>query len=390
MRSGALRVGIVADYREERWPSMDLVAEMLADHLPTADPGICPMLLRPSWRRRATALRAVGQSAGAHAVDRYSNRYGDYAWWLRTRRRDFDVFHVVDHSYAHLVHVLPPHRTVVTCHDIDAFRCLAGRERPVYRHAARWILSGLRRAAMVTCDTRATRDEIVAANLLSADRLVVIHNGVHRALLEGEEPAARAEVDRLAGPVREIELLHVGSTIPRKRIDVLLRTIALVRARRGTVSLLRAGGAMTAEQRRLAVELGIADAVVELPSLGIRELAALYRRAVLTLLPSDYEGFGLPVIESLASGTPVLASRIPALVEVGGGVAAYAEPGQPALWAECVERLLHEREVEPGWWAYRREQGRHHAAAFTWDAYAHEMAGVYRAVAARAGHGVAA
>ncbi len=385
-----LRLGIVCDYREEHWPSMDLVAEMLAEHLPRVDPGIFPMLMRPPWRRRATTLPVIGKSASAHAFDRYANRYGDYAWWLRSRVRDVDLFHVVDHSYAHLVHALPPSRTVATCHDVDALRCLTDGGRPVYRQVARWILSGLRRASLVTCDTRATRDDLVARNLLSADRLVVIHNGVHRALLDGEEPAARAEIDRLAGPARGIELLHVGSTIPRKRIDVLLRTIALVRARRGTVSLLRAGGTMTAEQRRLAVELGIADAVVELPSLAIRELAALYRRAVLTLLPSDYEGFGLPVIESLASGTPVLASRIPALVEVGGGAAAYAEPGQPASWAECVERLLHERDVEPGWWAYRREQGRRHAAAFTWDAYAHEMAGVYRAVAGRAGHGIVA
>ncbi len=381
-----LRVGIVADYREERWPSMDLVAEMLADHLPTADPGICPMLLRPSWRRRATALRAVGQSAGAHAVDRYSNRYGDYAWWLRTRRRDFDVFHVVDHSYAHLVHVLPPHRTVVTCHDIDAFRCLAGRERPVYRHAARWILSGLRRAAMVTCDTRATRDDLVARNLLSADRLVVVHNGVHPIMFMPDVEDGHAEVSRLAGAPRGLELLHVGSTIARKRVDVLLTTLAEVRRRRPDVRLLRAGGALTGAQRGLAGRLGVADAVVDLPPLAPGALAALYRRAALTLLPSDLEGFGLPVVESLANGTPVLASRIPALTEVGGSAAAYAEPGSAATWAEAIERLLTEREQEPGWWSYRREEGRRHAASFTWDAHAHAMSAVYQRVAAQAPH----
>jgi glycosyltransferase involved in cell wall biosynthesis len=176
----------------------------------------------------------------------------------------------------------------------------------------------------------------------------------------------------------------VGSTIPRKRIDILLHALAEVRRRRGTVSLLRAGGVMTAEQRGLAAALDLTDAVVELPPLATRELAALYRRAVLTLLPSDYEGFGLPVVESMASGTPVLASRVPALLEVGGATAAYAEPGEYALWAEAIDRLLDEREREPGWWAYRREEGRRHAAGFSWLDYARGLADVYRGVAAHA------
>ncbi len=388
MSATPLRVGIVADYSEERWPSMDLVAEMLAKHLPEVDPGISPTLLRPAWRRRATAVRLIGGSAAAHRLDRFANRYADYAWWLQARREDFDLFHIVDHSYAHLVHALPPHRTVVTCHDVDAFRCLAGYERPVYRHVARWILSGLRRASMVACDTRATRDDLTARNLLSSDRLVVVHNGVHPAMFVPDDGKGRAEIERVAGPPRGEELLHVGSTITRKRIDVLLRAFAEVRRRRRSVRLLRAGGPLTAEQRALAGQLGVADAIVEFPMLPPAALAALYRRATVTLLPSDLEGFGLPLVESLASGTPVVASRIAALAEIGGSVTAYAEPGDRASWSEAIERLLVEREEEPGWWAYRREQGRRHAATFTWGAYAQELAGVYRAVAARAGHGV--
>jgi glycosyltransferase involved in cell wall biosynthesis len=277
---------------------------------------------------------------------------------------------------------------VVTCHDIDAIRCLVDGGRPFYRQMARGILAGLRRAALVTCDTQAIRDELVEGDLLSADRLVVVHNGVHEALFAGEDAGASAEVERLAGPPRGIELLHVGSTIPRKRIDVLLKMLAEVRRRRPSVSLLRAGGLMTGEQRELAAALGVSDAIVELPPLSPRALAAVYRRAVLTVLPSDYEGFGLPVIESMASGTPVLASSLPALAEVGGTRTAYVPPGDGVGWAEAVNRLLDEREQEPGWWAHRREQGRRHAAAFTWQAYARAMNEVYRAVAAQAQHRV--
>jgi glycosyltransferase involved in cell wall biosynthesis len=239
---------------------------------------------------------------------------------------------------------------------------------------------------MVTCDTRATRDDLVERNLLSPDQLVVVHNGVHPAMLAGDDADGRAEISRLAGPPRGDELLHVGSTIARKRIDVLIEAFAVARRRRPSLTLLRAGGPLTEEQRGLAARLGVTDAIVDLPVLTPRALAALYRRAIITLLPSDLEGFGLPVIESLASGTPVLASRIGALVEVGGSAVAYAEPGKAASWSEAIDRLLAEREQEPGWWAYRREQGRRHAAAFSWFEHARGVGEVYRRVAAQAGH----
>lgn len=388
MKDSALRVGIVADYTEEQWPSMDLVAEMLTRSLPRVDPAFHPVLLRPTWTRRATAIPIVGRSQTAKAIDRFGNRYGDYAWWLSRRVQDFDVFHIVDHSYAHLAHVLPVRRTIVSCHDIDALRCLRTRGRPVYRYVARRLLSGLRRASLVACDTRAVRDELVDAGLVSADRLVVVHNGVHEAFLSGEDQDARADLERLAGPPRGIELLHVGSTIPRKRIDLLIQAFAEARRRRPSLSLLRAGGRLTGDQRALASALGVSDAIVELPPLEFRDLAALYRRAALTLLPSDYEGFGLPVIESMASGTPVLASRLPAITEVGGRFAAYAAPGDPAAWGQAISMLLDERDQEPGWWGHRREQGRRHAAGFTWDAHACAMRDVYRAVTAQSHHRV--
>jgi glycosyltransferase involved in cell wall biosynthesis len=378
-----LRVALVCDLSEEQWPSMDLVAEMLADHLPRVEPGIEPTLLRPNWRRRATALPWLRGSTTAHALDRFSNRYLDYTWWLRARREDFDVFHVIDHSYAHLVHALPPHRTVVTCHDIDAFRCLGTGSRPLYRLAAKRLLSGIRQAQAVTCDTRATRDDLVRERLLPPGRLTVVHNGVHPAMFAGDDEGARAEIDRLAGPQRGPELLHVGSVIPRKRIDVLLRAFAGVRERCRTVRLLRAGGAMDPRQRALASQLGIAGEVVELPPLSTRTLAALYRRAALTVLPSDFEGFGLPLLESMASGTPVLASRVPALVEVGGSAASYAEPGNPAAWSEAIAGLLAEREQGAASWIRRRENGRRHAAAFTWLEHARGMVGVYRRLSTR-------
>ena len=117
-----------------------------------------------------------------------------------------------------------------------------------------------------------------------------------------------------ARPLRDAppDLLHVGSTIPRKRIDVLLEVVAAVRRAEPGARLLKAGGSLTAEQERLARSLGLADAVVTLPFLTRRTLAALYRRAAVVLQPSEAEGFGLPVAEALACGVPIVASDLDA------------------------------------------------------------------------------
>ncbi len=133
------------------------------------------------------------------------------------------------------------------------------------------------------------------------------------------EPSADIDAARLLGPRGGfVDLLHVGSTIARKRIDVLLRVFDSLRSAHRQLRLMRVGGPFTAAQQALVRELGLGDAVVVLPALDRSTLASVYRRSALLLMPSEREGFGLPVLEALACGTPVVASDVAALREVGG------------------------------------------------------------------------
>jgi glycosyltransferase involved in cell wall biosynthesis len=124
----------------------------------------------------------------------------------------------------------------------------------------------------------------------------------------------------------------------------------------------------------------VADAIVHLPFLERPELASVYRRASLVLLPSDREGFGLPVVEALACGTPVLASDIASLIEVGGDAVAHCDPADLACWVSTTLGLLAEREEQPEEWEQRRQRGLKTAARFSWRAYAAEMARIYQSV----------
>jgi glycosyltransferase involved in cell wall biosynthesis len=148
------------------------------------------------------------------------------------------------------------------------------------------------------------------------------------------------------------------------------------------VRLWRVGGPYTPGQARQARDLGIEDRIVVLPFVSRAVLAALYRRAALVLLPSQREGFGLPVIESMACGTPILCSDLPVLREVGADAAAYCAVGEPSAWATRVCALLAEREDQPEKWRARQASGLARAAAFTWQRYAAGMQDVYHRVAA--------
>src|SRR5690606_13967390 len=124
--------------------------------------------------------------------------------------------------------------------------------------------------------------------------------------------------------------------------------------------------------------------IVEMPFLSRRVIAALYRRAALVLLPSEREGFGLPVVEAMACGTPVVCTDIPVLREVGGDAAEYCPLGERSAWAERIVSLLREREERPDRWDARRAAGLARAATFTWTRYAGAMQGIYERVAAGA------
>ena len=389
-----MRIALLADFLEEGWPSMDLVADMLAQHLPAAlaNSGLVATsveTLRPTMRKRfsrvASSQRLLTRFSGpAWAVDRLCNRFHDYPRFLRSRRAGFTLFHLADHSYSQLVHELPPERTLVTCHDLDTFRSLwepAGVGRGwAFRTMTRRILTGMQRAAHVCCDSEATHDELLTRGLLTPERTSVVRLGLRPELTAPVDPAVEARVDDLlASQTDSVDLLHVGSTIPRKRIDVLLEVFARTKKEvEPCARLLRVGGRFTAAQQAHAQRLGLADSIRVLPFLSPAELASVYRRAALVLVPSEAEGFGLPVIEALAVGTPVLASDLPVLREAGGSAAVYAPVGDVPAWTQQVGVLLVESRASPSAWHARQDRCRRQGEKFSWEETARQTVEIYR------------
>jgi glycosyltransferase involved in cell wall biosynthesis len=369
-----IRLAVLADFPEEGWTSMDLCAEMLLEHAPGVRGGVltatrvCPPFRRhfgPLGRARRTVFNA----------DRLLNRLVHFPRHLREVRDRFDLFHVADHSYAALVHHLPAERTGVYCYDLDLFRCLVDEERAPrpfwFRAMARHVLRGLAAAKVVFYGTAAVRREIERHGLADPARLVHAPLGVCPEFTPepGDPEPAAALLAPLGGAPF---LLNVGSSLARKRLDVLLEVFARVSEHRPDLCLVQVGGTWTAPERQLLSERGVARRVIQLRGIERRLLASLYRQGSAVLLPTEAEGFGLPLVEALACGAPVIASDLPVLREVGMDAALFRPVGDVAAWAEAVEGLLAGRAAAPARAVRLAQAGR-----YSWSSHARDVLAGY-------------
>ena len=359
---------------------MDLIADMLMDTLPAvAGNRIAVTRLCPPMTPRWTRLPLIGRAARAELGDRLTGRFWDYPRWLAPQVGRFDVFHIVDQSYAHLTRVLPARSAIVTCNDVDAIRAALPGNMPAFhpsRLLASHVLDGLSRAAHIACISQATQAELLATGNIPEERVSVSHLGVHPACSQSPDPQSDAQIESRIGH-ESLEILHVGSTSPRKRLDVAVEILSGVRSVFPGVRLVRVGGALPSAERARAERLGVLDAIVELPFLERQLLAAVYRRAALVIMPSDREGFGLPVAEAMACGVPVVASDIPALKEVGGDAATYCPVGDVSCWVAQISALLRYRQSDAAGWGVRRRACVAAAARFSWSHFASDMADLY-------------
>lgn len=325
-------------------------------------------------RAAAFSLRRRGPLAelppGVRAVHRPVPARLLHAAWLRGDHPSAEVVT----GRADVVHgtnfVLPPPRRaagVVTVHDLsfDRYPELVDRASLAYREL---VPRAVARAAAVLTPSRTVGDEVAERYRVPADRLHVTPLGVDPSWLRaGDLPLP-------AGFPSEY-LVAVGTLEPRKGLDVLLSAYrALLTDEPDAPPLVLVGPNGWGPELATA---GIPAERLVLP--GYRTTAqvqALVAHARALVYPSRYEGFGLPPLEALAAGTPVIASDLPTTREVAGGHVRTTPVGDVAALADALAQQLR---TGPDGAAV--EAGRAHAADYTWQRCAADTAAVYRAVA---------
>ena len=319
----------------------------------------------------------------AENVGKYRVRYADYP--RRVSGASATVHHVVDHSYAHLVPVLGPERTVVTCHDLMLLRMADGRipgARPswIALLAFRYAVRQLSRAAAVVCDSHATAHDVRHYLRCDPARLRVVYCGVEDHFRAPPNAQIARLRQRLGLPKIPL-LLHVGGASAYKNIEGALRVVHALRQTHGIAcGFVKAGERLTSAQRRLARRLGLEPWIVETGYVPERDLPALYACCQVLLAPSHAEGFGWPALEAMACGTPAVTSNCTALREVAGPAALQAPATDTRGLAAAAARLLQDDSIR------RATQARGLALVrrFRWDRTARELAEIYASVAAAA------
>ena len=276
------------------------------------------------------------------------------------RRFGLDVLH----APAYVVPLVSTCPSVVTFHDLsfylmpDAFNL---QNRLYLQFFSRLAA---RRARRFIAVSEATRQDLVRLLGVDPARIDVVYNGVDERFQPEADPERVARF-RAARSLPEQFILYLGTLEPRKNIPVLLRAYAAARRRGVSAPLVLAGGRGWRDQliAPLIEELGISDAVRLVGFVPMDEQALWYNAATLFAFPSRYEGFGFPVLEAMACGTPVIASNRSALPEIVGDAGVLVDPDDPERLAEALVSLLHDDA--------RREdlarRGRQRAERFTWD-----------------------
>ncbi|GAA5483655.1 alpha-maltose-1-phosphate synthase [Haloferula sargassicola] len=298
-------------------------------------------------KRQSTLLRALHRKV-AYPV-RIKNRVGSAAF-----------AHVLDHSWADMLAFVPSGvKKVVTVHDLIPLRypgALSAAQLKRFRLTVEW----LKRADALISVSEYTKREIIHWLQIDPLKIHVVPNGT--SLEEGAE----ATNGRVATVLKErsdhFRVGSLGSILQRKNLGIFSKALAKVEAVGGRAPILVRAGMKVDDE--LADEFSRAfgeDGWLELGSLDRNELEQFYRGIDVLVIPSFYEGFGLPVLEAMARGVPVLAADSSSLPEVGGDAALYFSPDSPDELAERLESLS-----DPVLYERLSREGLQRAREFSW------------------------
>lgn len=268
-------------------------------------------------------------------------------------------------------------RIVTTVHDVFPLSYPghnAALDNLLYRY---WLPYELPRVDYIITDSQHSRSDILRFMKVKPERIQTVFLGV-RALFEPiPQDEARAAVKAACG-VETPYLLFVGNFTTRKNLALALRGFAAIQRDHPDLRLVLIGVRSFAQTpvEQLMAELKIADKVILAGTVEDRLLPAFYSAAEAFLFPSFYEGFGLPILEAMACGTPVITSNVSSMPEVAGDAALLIDPHSVESMVTAMQQILTDATLRQS----LRARGLARAAEYTWERNARETLAIYQRV----------
>lgn len=274
---------------------------------------------------------------------------------------------------AHVLPILHPSRSVVTVHDLG-YLYYPQAHRPwdrLYLDLATRFSA--KTANHLIAVSQATKNDLIRHYAIPAEKITVIYPGMDPALgIPVGENALRQVQEKYRLP--DDYILYLGTIQPRKNLNMLVHAYGKLPDQGKTPHLVLAGKKawLSDSIYQQVAEWGLRDRVHFPGYIAAPDLAAVLQGARLFVLPSLYEGFGLPILEAMAAGVPVLAANASSLPEVAGEAALLLDPRDAEAWANSMARSLRDEGLRQELVA----RGRQRAAAFTWEKCAQQTLAV--------------
>lgn len=285
-------------------------------------------------------------------------------------RKKADVYHIIDHSYSHLVHFLPKNKTIVTCHDLIPLKL-----KKAWTISSiltfRYYISGLKKAKYILSISESTKKDLIELLGISKEKIIVIPYGVDLSLFYKKD---KNQIKERMGWKNKIVLMNVGGAYYKNTLRIL-KSVNKIKKKYKNIILLKIGDFLKNENKYIE-DNNLRKYIFQKKNMSQDELSDLYNASDMLIFPSLYEGFGRPPLEAMACGTPVIVSNVSSLPEVVGEGGIQVNPHSQDEIDSAVLKLIEDNKLRN----QLIKNGFKNIKRFSWKEHAKRVKAVYEKI----------
>lgn len=338
------KVLLIGNIKESRSKSMSLYLEMLKENIDSKN------------------IKHISPSSKSLPVNVFKNFV--YPFVIPKK---YDLFHILDHSYGHLAYFLPRRKILITCHDLIPLK-FPNKMSLWGKISFKFYISGLKKAKIIITDSKNTKKDIIKLMDIPEEKVKVIPFGFDKSLFRKKDKRVVKKKLRLE---KNIVLMSVGNFFYKNTI-LILKAMKILEKEYDNLLLVKIGG-FSKEEMEFIDKNDLRGKILIKKNLTQDEMNDYYNASDILVFPSLYEGFGIPPLEAMACGTPVIASNAASLPEVVGDASIKINPHSIEELKNAIVKILENKKFRNG----LIKKGYKNVKRFSWERYVKRLKKIY-------------